>query len=276
MTSTPIALTIAGSDSSAGAGIQADLKTFEALGVYGTTILTILTAQNTEKILALHEVPPEFVKAQFEALFSDLEISAIKTGLLATAPMIECVAENLTSRASGIPLVIDPVLSASSGMAFMGEGAARQAFTDELAPRATLLTPNLNEAALLLGRDRARNKDGMAAQAEELCGRFGIQAVLVTGGHLDGADDATDILVDGSGRHEFSGPRIETDNNHGTGCTLSAAIAAFLARGASLHDAISKAKSFVTDALRHADELKTGAGPGPLNHRRASPDSPGD
>ncbi len=274
MTRTPIALSIAGSDCSAGAGLQADLKTFSALGVYGTTIATVLTAQNSSKILAIHDVPNAIITAQFEALFADLKISALKTGLLTSPAMIECVAENIQTYAGRLPLVIDPVMRASSGREFMDEGA-REAFCSKLAPLATLLTPNLNEAAMLLDREPARDADMMRTQAGELRGLLGIDAVLLKGGHLPGGHlpgghpdgmEAIDILCDGSGHHQFTAPRIKTDNNRGTGCTLSAAITAHLARGASLIKAINNGKNFVTEALRHSGELQVGEGPGPLNH----------
>ena len=271
MTQTPIALTIAGSDCSAGAGLQADLKTFSALGIYGTTIATVLTAQNNRDILAIHELPDAFITAQFEALFADLEISALKTGLLTSPAMIECVGTNIQTQASHLPLVIDPVMAATSGREFMDE-KTRDAFCTMLAPMASLLTPNLDEAANLLGREPARNVEMMREQAEALCRGLGAGAVLLKGGHLEDGMAAIDILFDGERHHEFTAPRIETGNNRGTGCTLSAAITAHLARAAPLEKAVQSAKNFVTNALRHSGEMRIGEGPGPLNHGRAAQD----
>lgn len=264
----PIALSIAGSDSSAGAGFQADLKTFEASGVFGVTIATVLTAQNTRGVFALHPVPEAFISAQFDALFSDLDIGAIKTGLLTSNAMIDCVSYNLRTHAPGCPLVVDPVISASSGMTFMDEDALA-AFNTSLAPMATLLTPNLAEAALLLGCQPAPDSEAMRVQAKELGEKFVGCAILLKGGHLEGADEAIDILYDGTEYRAFSAPFIETSNTHGTGCTLSAAITAGLAKGLPLPDAITEAKNFVSIALRQASKWKIGSGPGPLKHRRS-------
>ena len=272
-------LTVAGSDSLAGAGLQADLKTFAALGVYGTNVVTVVTAQNSTSVQALLEVPTGFISKQFAAIFSDLKIAALKTGLLTNAAMIECVAENIANHAAELPLVIDPVISASSGRTFVNdEGLV--SYKTHLLPMATLVTPNLIEAAQLLGRAQATNIQDMRDQAEELCTSFGGCAVLLKGGHLDvagieGASEqtavVTDILFDGRDMQEFSAPFIETKNNRGTGCTLSAAITAELAKGCPLNDAIRSAKIFVTNALQQAVHWNIGSGAGPLNHASPPP-----
>ena len=250
------------------------MKTFEALGVYGTNIVTVLTAQNSTSVQALQDVPTGFISKQFAAIFGDLKIAALKTGLLTNAAMIECVAENIATHAAELPLVIDPVFSASSGRAFVNdEGLV--SYKTHLLPMATLLTPNLMEAAQLLGRAQATNIQAMRDQAEELCASFGGCAVLLKGGHLDvagceGADEqtrtVTDILYDGCDTQEFSALFVETKNNRGTGCTLSAAITAELAKGRTLKDAIGLAKIFVTNALQQAVHWNIGSGAGPLNH----------
>jgi len=257
-----VALTIAGSDSSGGAGIQADLKTFTALGVYGASVLTALTAQNTRGVDAVHPIPPDFVVAQLESVFSDLDVGAAKTGMLANAGIINAVADVLERR-PGIPLVCDPVMVATSGDVLL-EPDAISALKERLIPRAALITPNIPEAARLLEADEARGIDEMARQGEALMG-LGCGAVLIKGGHDSGAT-AIDLLVHSGGTVPLEAPRITTRNTHGTGCTLSAAIAAFLAAGEPLETAVRRAKSFVWHALEAGSGLEIGSGSGPVDH----------
>jgi hydroxymethylpyrimidine/phosphomethylpyrimidine kinase len=259
---TPIALTIAGSDSSGGAGIQADLKTFAALGVYGASAITALTAQNTQGVDAVLVVPPDFVARQIRVVARDLDLRAVKIGMLATAEIIEAVAEQLKAL-EGTPVVLDPVMVAASGDVLLDEDAIETLRT-VLLPRATLITPNLPEAAKLLDQDEAKDESAMRAQAEALRA-LGAQAVLIKGGHADGPE-AVDILVDGEGELRLTAPRVATENTHGTGCTLSSAVAAELAKGASLREAVTRAKAYVTAALQRADELRIGKGRGPVHH----------
>jgi hydroxymethylpyrimidine/phosphomethylpyrimidine kinase len=258
----PIALTIAGSDSSGGAGIQADLKTFGAFGVYGASAITALTAQNTRGVQAVEAVTPTFVVAQMESVFSDLAVRAIKTGMLANRAIVEAVAQRLAG-VPEIPVVVDPVMIATSGDALLTDDAI-QSVLHVLMPRAALITPNLAEAARLLGIAPAQNEAEMVAQAKAIHARGG-RAVLVKGGHGGGAD-ATDILFDGQTVSRYSGPRIVTHHTHGTGCTLSAAITAGLARGELLPAAIGAAKDYVTRGLKAGLMLGVGHGSGPLDH----------
>jgi hydroxymethylpyrimidine/phosphomethylpyrimidine kinase len=259
---TAIALTIAGSDSSGGAGIQADLKTFAALRVYGATAITALTAQNTLGVDAVLAVPPDFVRAQMWAVARDLQVGAIKIGMLATAPIIGAVADGLADFL-GVPVVLDPVMVAASGDALLDTHAVAT-LRARLLPLATLITPNLPEAAALLEEDEAVDEAGMDRQAQELRKR-GANAALVKGGHAKG-NMAVDIYRDALGEMRFTAPRIETRNTHGTGCTLSSAIAAELAKGASLRHAVATAKAYLTEALKHADKLDIGKGRGPVHH----------
>jgi hydroxymethylpyrimidine/phosphomethylpyrimidine kinase len=259
---TPVALTIAGSDSSGGAGIQADLKTFAALGVYGASAITALTAQNTQGVDAVLVVPPDFVARQIRVVARDLDLRAVKIGMLATAEIIEAVAEQLKAL-EGTPVVLDPVMVAASGDVLLDEDAI-ETFRSVLVPRATVVTPNLPEAAKLLDQGEAKNERDMRAQAEALRA-LGAQAVLIKGGHADGPE-AVDILVDGEGELRLTAPRVATENTHGTGCTLSSAVAAELAKGASLREAVTRAKAYVTAALQRADELRIGKGRGPVHH----------
>lgn len=262
---TAIALTIAGSDSSGGAGIQADLKTFSALGVYGASAITALTAQNTQGVDAVLVVPPDFVARQIRVVARDLDIRAIKIGMLATSEIIEAVAEQLEALPD-VPVVLDPVMVAASGDVLLDEDAI-ETLRSILLPRATLITPNLPEAAKLLGKAEAKDEREMAAQAAALR-RLGAKAVLIKGGHAEGSC-AVDILLDVEGELRLAVPRTETKNTHGTGCTLSSAIAAELAKGASLREAATKAKAYVTAALAAADDLKIGKGSGPVHHFHA-------
>ncbi|MEG6509234.1 bifunctional hydroxymethylpyrimidine kinase/phosphomethylpyrimidine kinase [Methyloligella sp. 2.7D] len=260
----PIALTIAGSDSGGGAGIQADLKTFSALGVYGASVITALTAQNTEGVKGVLIAPPDFVTAQIEAVTSDLDIAAIKIGMLGDVPTIGAVADALRALPNlpRIPVILDPVMVAASGDPLLDDGAVESLQT-RLFPLTNLITPNLHEAARMLGASPAEDEAGMIAQAEQLF-HAGAPAVLVKGGHLPG-DRAVDILYDGEVRC-FAETKIDTKNTHGTGCTLSSAIAAEMAKGAHLGDAVAAAKRYMTGAIAAADQLKIGKGCGPVHH----------
>ncbi|MBS0246958.1 MAG: bifunctional hydroxymethylpyrimidine kinase/phosphomethylpyrimidine kinase [Proteobacteria bacterium] len=260
---TPIALTIAGSDSGGGAGIQADLKTFAANGVYGTSVLTALTAQNTRGVSAIHDVPLVFVAAQIEAVFSDFDVAAVKIGMLSRAETIRVVAAELNRRQAR-HIVLDPVMVATSGDRLLADDAVA-ALRGDLMPLADIVTPNLHEAAALTGKPPARSEAEMEAQGRDLFA-FGPRAVLIKGGHGT-SDEAVDLLIDSRGEvTRFSAKRIATNNTHGTGCTLSSAIAANLAKGRPLIDAVRAAKDYVTQAIAAADQLEVGHGHGPLNH----------
>jgi hydroxymethylpyrimidine/phosphomethylpyrimidine kinase len=267
---TPIALTIAGSDSSGGAGIQADLKTFTAFGVYGASVITALTAQNTRGVQGVETVSPAFVVAQLDAVLGDLDVAACKTGMLATAEIVIAVARRLAE--ARLPLVVDPVMVATSGDALIAPDAV-EAVRRDLVPLATLVTPNLPEAARLLDTTLARSEADVVAQARTLQA-LGCGAVLIKGGHGEG-DAAVDILYDGQRVERFVHPRIDTRHTHGTGCTLSAAIAALLAQGVALHEAVGRAKSFVWQGLQSGRHLGVGHGSGPVDIlyaiRRADP-----
>jgi hydroxymethylpyrimidine/phosphomethylpyrimidine kinase len=258
----PIALTIAGSDSSGGAGIQADLKTFGAFGVYGASAITALTAQNTRGVQGVEAVSAAFVVAQIESVLSDLNVRAIKTGMLANRAIVEAVAQRLAA-VPEIPVVVDPVIIATSGDALLTSDAI-DAVIQALLPHAALITPNLAEAARLLGVAQAQSESDMADQAKALHAQGG-RPVLLKGGHSIAAD-ATDILFDGLTITRFSGPRIATPHTHGTGCTLSAAIAAGLACAQPLPVAIQAAKAYVTRGLLAGRALGVGHGSGPLDH----------
>ena len=259
---TPIAVTIAGSDSGGGAGIQADLKTFSALGVYGASVIAALTAQNTHGVRGIHDVPPEFVTAQIDAVFSDLTVAAVKIGMLSQAGVIAAVAEGL-ERYRQRQVVLDPVMVATSGDRLLAPDAIA-ALRRTLIPRARIITPNLPEAAALVDRPIARNEDDIIARGRLILA-LGPEAVLIKGGHGDGPD-SVDLLLDRNGMHRFSAPRIATRNTHGTGCTLSSAIAAGLAKGLDLNTAVGEVKSYVTAALAAADQLTIGSGHGPVHH----------
>ena len=258
----PIALTIAGSDSSGGAGIQADLKTFTALGVYGASVITALTAQNTHGVTAIHAIPGEMITAQLRAVATDLAINAVKTGMLGDRATVEVVTAGLREFRLA-PLVVDPVMVATSGDVLLSPDAV-SAVRRELIPLADLITPNLHEAAHLLDRPAAVSITDMEDQARRLLD-LGAKAALVKGGHLEGGE-AIDVLADASGVKHFSTPRIASRNTHGTGCTLSAAIAAGLARGLDLHQSVSAAKDFVWRAIASGADLAIGTGNGPVDH----------
>lgn len=257
LTGVPRALTIAGSDSGGGAGIQADLKTFLALGVHGMSAITALTAQNTRGVSAVHQVPPEFVREQIAQVATDIGVDAAKTGMLATGEIVAAVAEAVQD--FGIAkLVVDPVFISKNRDRLLAEDAV-DALRRKLFPRALVITPNLFEAGALI--EREVNSLAEMRDAARVLHEFGPAYVLVKGGHLEG--DATDVLFDGESLVELPGERIESRHTHGTGCTLSAATAAYLARGESVLDAVTKAKSFVTGAIRRG--LAIGEGYGPVN-----------
>ncbi|HTQ83453.1 MAG TPA: bifunctional hydroxymethylpyrimidine kinase/phosphomethylpyrimidine kinase [Pseudolabrys sp.] len=259
---TAVALSIAGSDSGGGAGIQADLKTFAALGVYGATVITALTAQNTRGVTAIHDVPADFIAAQIDAVFSDLDIAAVKIGMLSRAPAIAAVAQGLR-RHKAKNVVLDPVMVASSGDRLLTP-AAIEALRQELIPRALVVTPNLPEAAALTGASPARNEQEMEVQAREILS-LGARHVLIKGGHGEGAD-SVDLLIGQGEVMRLSTKRIATTNTHGSGCTLSSAVAAGLAKGLTLARAVREAKTYVTAAIAAAGQLHVGHGRGPLNH----------
>ena len=253
------ALTIAGSDSGGGAGIQADLKTFAALGLYGTSAITAVTAQNTLGVTAVHAVPAEIVTAQIEAVVSDIGVDVVKTGMLANAAIVEAVAASV--EALDLPvLVVDPVMVAKSGHRLL-EPDAVEALKLELLPKARVVTPNVGEAEVLAGMDI--RDVGDAREAARRIHRLGPRAVVVNGGHLSGKVVA-DVLFDGHDVEVFEGPRIDVRNTHGTGCTFASAIAALLAHGETLAGAVRGAKAFVAAGMRAA--LPIGRGHGPLDH----------
>lgn len=260
---TAIALTIAGSDSSGGAGIQADLKTFAAHQVYGASVIVALTAQNTKGVSAIHAVPRDFVAKQMDAVFEDLDVGAVKIGMLATAELIETVAAGLKKHGAK-NIVLDPVMVAASGARLLEE-AAVEAVRKHLFPLATLITPNLPEAAALLGSSIAETDEAVDEQAEKLAA-LGAANVLVKGGHGHGDVSSDLLLLAGGTRQRFNALRIDTRNTHGTGCTLSSAIAANLARGLPLPEAVGHAKTYISAAIAAADQVAVGRGHGPVHH----------
>ena len=253
-------LVVAGSDSGGGAGIQADLKAVMALGGYGMTAITALTAQNTRGVQDVHTVPPGFIQAQMASVLDDIGADCIKTGMLHDTAVIDAVAAELDQRAPDIPVVIDPVMVAQSGDRLLAE-AAGQRLRDVLLPRATLLTPNVPEAEALLG-EALRGSDAMQQAARELQ-RLGPQAVLLKGGHLPG-EEVHDVLATPAGTETLRTTRIRTTSNHGTGCTLASAIAAAMAQGQPVRDAVIRGRTYLIEALRTARGL--GSGAGPVNH----------
>jgi hydroxymethylpyrimidine/phosphomethylpyrimidine kinase len=253
----PRALSIAGSDSGGGAGIQADLKTFSALGVFGMTAITAVTVQNTEGVSGYEALSPRTVGEQIRAVVTDIGVDAAKTGMLASARIVEAVADAVAE--TRVPnLVVDPVFLSKHGHALLAEDAVA-ALRERILPLATLVTPNLPEAAGLAGFG-VGTRDEMAAAAEAILA-MGPRAVLVKGGHLEGEQRADDLFFDGRDLRWIEGERIATPNTHGTGCVLSSAIAAHLARGAELLDAVRAGKAFVTEAIRHALPIGHGIGP---------------
>ncbi|MCS3938538.1 hydroxymethylpyrimidine/phosphomethylpyrimidine kinase [Salinibacter ruber] len=260
MSTKPVALTIAGSDSGGGAGIQADLKAMEANGVFGASALAAVTAQNTEEVSRAHDLPPSLVAAQIDAVVGDMDVKAAKTGMLSAPPIIETVADRVATHDLR-PFVVDPVMISKTGFKLLQDEAI-DTLVNDLLPLATLVTPNVHEAEHLTDVEIDTPDDLRAAGAALL--EYGPDAVLVKGGHLSGADDAVDVLVDGETGRRFQAPRIDTEHTHGTGCTYASAIAAHLAKGHDLGAAVDRAKRYVTGAIRHA--LPLGHGRGPTNH----------
>ncbi|MEM7598773.1 MAG: bifunctional hydroxymethylpyrimidine kinase/phosphomethylpyrimidine kinase [Pseudomonadota bacterium] len=254
------ALTIAGSDSGGGAGIQADLKAFSAMGVFGASVITAITAQNTTAVTAVHPIPDDVVAKQIRAVLDDIDIGAIKIGMLGTPSLMQAVADAIAGFSG--PVVLDPVMVAKSGDALLHDSAI-DALRRVLLPRADLLTPNLPEAGKLLDHPTDTPADA-EAQAEALLA-LGAKAVLMKGGHADG-ETCTDLLVQQGRSDTFSAPRIATQNTHGTGCSYSSAIAALLAKGTTLQDAVGQAHDWLHGAITRADELNVGHGHGPVHH----------
>ena len=253
-------LTIAGSDSGGGAGIQADLKAFHANGAFGMSVITSITAQNSREVRQAFDLPTDLIVAQINAIFDDFEVGAVKTGMLSSSAIVQAVSEQLARRRVA-NLVVDPVMTSKSGFALLKPDAV-ESVKHRLLPLATLVTPNIHEARLLAGMEiKTVNQ---AKEAARKISDYGPRAVLVKGGHLEGHPQALDILLDRSEETHFAGERINTQNTHGTGCTYSAAIAAGLANGKSLKEAVGSAKIYVTEAIRHS--LAIGHGHGPTNH----------
>lgn len=259
---TPIALTIAGSDSSGGAGIQADLKTFAALGVFGASVITALTAQNTQGVSGIHQVPAAFVTAQIDAVFSDLAVGAVKIGMVAQVENIDAIVAGL-KRWSPKHVVLDPVMVATSGDRLLAAEAV-EALRTKLIPLAAVITPNLPEAAALLDEPVATSEAAIASQGRRLLA-LGCAAVLIKGGHGQGAE-STDYLIGPAGTIALPARRVATKNTHGTGCSLSSAIAAGLAKGDDMEAAVRNAKAWVSAAIAAADRFSVGHGHGPIHH----------
>ncbi len=263
MNSTSIALTIAGSDSSGGAGIQADLKTFSALGVYGASVITALTAQNTQGVDAIFEVQPQFIVQQIHSVATDLDVDAVKIGMLHRSEVIEAVAQSLNEHQIG-HIVLDPVMVAKSGDPLLRDEAI-DALKTVLIPMASIITPNVPEAAKLLRRKPDFVESNIQQSAERLLS-LGCGSVLLKGGHCHRASDSVDIFHDGNNATILTNPRFATNNTHGTGCTLSSAVCAYLAKKNGLHLAVSLAKRYISGAIKCADELTIGVGHGPVHH----------
>ncbi|MDG3087395.1 bifunctional hydroxymethylpyrimidine kinase/phosphomethylpyrimidine kinase [Vibrio hannami] len=260
---TPIVLTIAGSDSGGGAGIQADIKAISATGSYACSVLTALTAQNTQGVTGIYPVTPEFVEQQLDAVFTDLNVVAVKVGMLSDSNVIKAVAGKIRQYQPK-HLVVDPVMVATSGDLLL-EHSAIDTLKSELLPLADVITPNLPEAAALLNVEvpsTEKQMDELVTQLREL----GAKSVLLKGGHLENEEQSTDLLIDDSSVIRLSTARVATNNTHGTGCTLSSATASYLAQGESLNQAVQQAKNYITQALKHADELDIGKGYGPVHH----------
>lgn len=257
-----IAVTIAGSDSGGGAGIQADLKTFSALGVYGASVITALTAQNTKGVDSIHNAPASFVEAQIQSVFSDIDVNAVKIGMLSESEIINVVSDNLIRWKQKL-VVLDPVMVSTSGDRLL-KAEAVNSIIKKLFPVAAIITPNLTEAAALLGEKIAKTDAEMISQGKGLL-LLGAKSVLMKGGHGEGSE-SVDIYISQDEVIRFSAPRILTKNTHGTGCTLSSAITAGLSKGYPIKQAIDEAKIYITGALTAADELKIGHGSGPVHH----------
>ncbi|MDO6563763.1 bifunctional hydroxymethylpyrimidine kinase/phosphomethylpyrimidine kinase [Amphritea sp. 1_MG-2023] len=261
--STPIVLTIAGSDSGGGAGIQADIKAISATGSYACSVITAITAQNTLGVSAIFPIPLEHVEKQLDAVFSDLNIVAVKVGMLADSDIIKIVAAKIKQYRPAF-LVIDPVMVATSGDLLL-QAAAISTLKSELLPLADIITPNLPEGAALIGGDIPYSEEAMTAMITELR-QLGAKAVLLKGGHLDEDENSNDLLILSDQVERLTAKRIDTRNTHGTGCTLSSAIASYLAQGHALLSAVTLAKQYISQAIAHADELDIGRGHGPVNH----------
>lgn len=263
MVQVPKTLTVAGSDSGGGAGIQADLKTFSALSCYGMSAITALTAQNTQGVSNISGVEPNFIKDQLKAIFEDLGADAVKIGMLHADDLINTVSDNL-AHYNPSSIVLDPVMVAKSGDRLLQKEAI-EALISKMVPMATIITPNIPEGEVLLGKEIA-NEEAMGYAAKELA-ELGPEAVLIKGGHLSG-DFSPDVLYVKSQDkvHRLTADRISTQNTHGTGCTLSSAIAAYLARGFTISEAVHKAKTYMDEALRAGKDWDLGKGKGPVNH----------
>ncbi|MEQ7124822.1 bifunctional hydroxymethylpyrimidine kinase/phosphomethylpyrimidine kinase [Actinopolymorpha sp. B11F2] len=259
----PVALTIATSDPSGGAGIQADLKTFSALGAYGTAVLVALTAQNTRGVTGIQVIPTAFIAEQLDTLFADVSVDAVKIGMLANAAVIRTVADALV-RLRPPCIVLDPVMVAASGDRLLEPDAVAD-LRDRLLPLVDLVTPNIPEAATLLARPPAQSVDEAEEQARDLR-RMGARRVLLKGGHRLDSDESTDVYVDAERTRLFNAPRIRTRHTHGTGCTLSSAIAALRPQRPGWPEAIGAAKAYLTEAIAAADTLAVGTGNGPVHH----------
>jgi len=255
------ALTIAGSDSGGGAGIQADLKSFMAAGVFGMSVITAVTVQNTKGVTGVHEIPLNIIEAQIDAVFSDIQVDAVKTGMLSSPEIVELVADKMNALKVK-NLVVDPVMIAKGGSPLLREEAVKN-MKEKLIPAASVITPNIPEAEVLIG-EKILTENGKKDACKKLIA-YGCGAVIVKGGHMQGAI-SSDLLYDGKEFYEFSTPRIETKNTHGTGCTFASSVAARLAKGLSLVDAVEDAKNYITNAIKRADELNVGEGHGPVYH----------
>ena len=261
--SIPIVLTIAGSDSGGGAGIQADIKAISATGSYACSVITAITAQNTLGVSAIFPIPLEHVEQQLDAVFSDLNIVAVKVGMLADCDIIKVVAAKIKQYKPAF-LVVDPVMVATSGDLLLKESAI-STLKSELLPLADLITPNLPEGAALIGSDVPTNEDEMGSMISELR-QLNVNAVLLKGGHLEQDENSNDLLIFQDHVEQLTAKRINTHNTHGTGCTLSSAIASYLAQGHDLLQAVKLGKKYISNAIAHADELDIGSGHGPVNH----------
>ncbi|MEZ9630500.1 bifunctional hydroxymethylpyrimidine kinase/phosphomethylpyrimidine kinase [Vibrio breoganii] len=260
---TPIVLTIAGSDSGGGAGIQADIKAISATGSYACSVITALTAQNTQGVTGIFPISAEFIEQQLDAVFTDLDVVAVKVGMLAEAGLIQAVVKKLKQYQPRY-LVVDPVMVATSGDLLLQQSAIETLKT-ELLPLADVITPNLPEAATLLGQSLPTTEAQMNAMIEDLRG-LDCKAVLLKGGHLESESTSTDLLITPNEVETFTVERVNTQNTHGTGCTLSSAIASFLAQTGSLSESVALGKNYISNAIAHADELEVGSGHGPVHH----------
>ena len=260
---TPIVLTIAGSDSGGGAGIQADIKAISATGSYACSVITAITSQNTQGVSAIHPIPLAHIESQLDAVFTDLNVVAVKVGMLADAEIIKVVAAKIRQYQPK-HLVVDPVMVATSGDLLL-EQSAISTLKQELLPLADLITPNLPEGAALIGGEVPQDEDQMGAMIESLRA-LGAKAVLLKGGHLEKDQNSNDLLIEQESSELLSAKRVATKNTHGTGCTLSSAIASYLAQGNRLHKAVYLGKQYISQAIAHADQLDVGQGHGPVHH----------